>query len=163
MPGYPPPDRVSGEDIKCISEFGRKATLQLNILSGIQIIIGAIYVIFEGVSVFLQREWSLVNYMVLPGGVYFILIGTIGLVAVRKNTKCWIKCVFVLNFINCWLGCPLYLTMFSLRAGSGIPECADFDDCHKTQTAFAMSIVQLIAIVIETIASLWSVCLCTLG
>ena len=162
MPGYPPPDRVSGQDIKCISKFGQKATLQLNILSGIQITIGAIYVIFEGVSVILQREWYFLNYMVLPGGAYFILIGTIGLVAVRKNTKCWIKCVFVLNLINILLGCPLYLTMFSMRAGSGIPEW-DSDDCHKTQTAFAMSIVQLIAIVTETIASLWSVCLCTLG
>ena len=159
MPGYPPPDRVSGQDIKCISKFGRKATLQLNILSGIQIIIGAIYVIFEGVSVFLQREWSLVNYMVLPGGVYFILIGTIGLVAVRKNTKCWIKCVYVLNLTNWGLFCPLYLIIFSMLARSGIPEC-DSDDCHKKHAAFAMSIVQLIAIVIETIASFWSVCLC---
>ena len=121
------------------SSFEPTASFLMCWLSIFHIVIGILSVVAG--TVLLIDPYVNIGYGIWDG-VYFIVIGGIGLGASQKNMKIWIIATMVLNIISAAIFCPILLLLISLYYGG------------------AMSIALLLFAILELAISVCSAAFC---
>ena len=156
-------------------KFRPAALTQMKVLSILQIIAGGICIVF-GITLKCLDEGYVQD--IVYGvwiGVYFILVGGIGLGAVKANSSCWITSAMVLNIL-----CSSFVSFLLLTfAAVGLAQyegwryaydCYDYYryssfsravcDTDLINTFTALNSIMIILAVAEFIITIWCAVLC---
>ncbi|XP_067929526.1 membrane-spanning 4-domains subfamily A member 12-like isoform X1 [Watersipora subatra] len=144
------------------------ALKQLKGLSVTQVVMGAFCILFGIILIPVElstyNAWiSVIGYGIWSG-VYFVLVGGIGLGAVKHNTGGWITSTMVLNIISSALFFLPLISMASTGVGlNASARCGGYYyyiSCSATKAALALNILLVLISLAELVITIWSAVLC---
>ncbi|XP_067945399.1 membrane-spanning 4-domains subfamily A member 3-like [Watersipora subatra] len=146
------------------SVFQREVRSQMYGLSVVQIVAGIICFAPGVVGIInKQKDYNYTGYGIWTG-LYFIVVGSIGLGAAKSNTHCLTISAMVLNIIASVLcGISVIFSSFGIdwskdcRVDSSLYY---MDDCQAENEALATNAVLLAASLVELLLTIWSAVLC---
>ncbi|KAF6028496.1 hypothetical protein EB796_013192 [Bugula neritina] len=151
-------------------KFQPSALSQMKVLSIMQIVMGVLCIIFGitlaalDYSSYLSStsEIGVIGYGIWIG-LYFILVGGIGMGAVSQNSNGWIVSTMVLNILCSAVWCWMLLSFSSAGLVSmSLNECIWFfcSSNHIADVFYAMDGMMLIMSIIQFVITIWCAALC---
>ncbi|XP_067930028.1 membrane-spanning 4-domains subfamily A member 8-like [Watersipora subatra] len=145
------------------------ALKQLKGLSVTQVVMGALGIllgiILIPVELSTNNSWISVTGYGIWSGVYFAIVGGIGLGAVKHNTEGWITATLVLNIISSALFFLPLVSMASIGVGiNASSRCQSYSyyyiSCSATKAALSLNVFLVLIALVEFVITIWSAVLC---
>ncbi|XP_067931220.1 membrane-spanning 4-domains subfamily A member 12-like [Watersipora subatra] len=144
------------------------ALTQMKGLSVTQVVMGVLCILFGIALIPVELGtstglFSITSYGIWSG-VYFVIVGGIGLGAVKRNTGGWITATMVLNIISSAL---FFLPLISM-ASTGLAINASYScgsyyyygSCPALKAAISLNVILLLISIAELVITIWSATLC---
>ncbi|XP_067929528.1 membrane-spanning 4-domains subfamily A member 8-like [Watersipora subatra] len=146
------------------------ALKQLKGLSITQVVMGVLCILFGIILIPVELStyytWISVSGYGIWSGVYFVIVGGIGLGAVKHNTGGWITATMVLNIISSALFFPPLVFMASTGLGIHASYSCEgyyyYSSCSviAKNAALALNVFLLLISLAELVITIWSAVLC---
>ncbi|XP_067930027.1 high affinity immunoglobulin epsilon receptor subunit beta-like [Watersipora subatra] len=144
------------------------ALKQLKGLSITQVVMGALCILFGIILIPVElgtyTGWLSISGYGIWSGVYFVLVGGIGLGAVKHNTSGWITATMVLNIISSALFFLPLISMASTGVGLNASySCGSYyyyGSCSAINAALSLNVFLVLISLAELVITIWSAVLC---
>ncbi|XP_067931024.1 uncharacterized protein [Watersipora subatra] len=129
------------------------------VMGGFCMLIGIILLPVEAIAFY--SLFSIISYGIWSGA-YFIIVGGIGLGAVKYNTEGWITSTMVLNIISSTLFFPTLIALAFIGLILNTSGCGSYSSnfCSATNGALTLNGLLMLISIAELVITIWSAALC---